>query len=445
MATLGERLRAFLNPPAEKASQTKAPYATSVRAQFHIAAGQNQLRRSTRMLREFADRNEALRTAINWRKQQVSQGAWRIVRTDDEKKAPNPKVVDAVKALLRVVNPKRESLRSLLDQVVEDLLVLDAGCIEKEKTFGGKIVALWGVDGGTIAPDPNWDGRSTKAIRYRQFIDGQLTAELRNDQLIYMMQNPSTHRVLGWSQVETLVQVIEAELYGEAYDYQMLRQAAPAGVLDLGRGLSDEQVESFRQYYESEIAGSKDLAIFGGGDPGSGTGITFERFGWSPREMQRDAYKSWLINKIAFVFQVDKTIFGLVDDVNRSTSNTLTKRTDQGFTSLARLVAEYFTREIVWEIDENHAFEFTDLVSVDPMMLTRKRAIEMSIGVTTPNEIRAEDGKEPVAWGDVPYVASSTPTPDPLEDDEQQPQPKPSGAAKPGDDEDEPAGKRLGN
>jgi hypothetical protein len=413
----------------QKAALTKAPYATSVRAMTTLSSNQTS-RRSARLLRHLADHNEALRTAINWRKQQISQSHWRIVRVDDPKAAPNPKVVQEITTLLRFVNTKRESFRSLLDQVVEDLLILDAGVIEKERTLGGpskrtgsSIEALWAVDGATIAPDPNWDGRDPQAIRYRQYLDGKLVAELRNDQMLYIMQNQTTHRVLGWSQVETLVNIIEAELWGEKYDYDMLRHAAPAGILDIGRGLTPEQVDAFRAYYASEIAGTSDLAIFGGGDPGAGAGVTVQKFGWSPAEMQRTEYKEWLINKIAFVFQVDKTIFGLVDDVNRSTSHTISERTDQGFVSLARLVSEYITREIVWEIDENHGLEFTDLKRLDPLVQAKIDQIYSQIGKTFPDELRARDGEDPVPWGAEPYNATQTPTPQEDKKDDSDPNP----------------------
>lgn len=418
MPSLYDRVRGMFSVPTAKAAKTQAPYATSV-ARMRLVSGYEHGRRSARLLRNFADRSEALRTAINWRKQQVSQANWHIVRTDDPKKAPNPKVEAAIRSLFNIVNSKRESMRSLLDMIVEDILILDAGCIEKEFTFGGQVKYLWAVDGATIAPDPNWDGREQNAIRYRQWIEGRLITELRNDQMIYMMQNPSTHRVFGWSPVETLVNVIEAELYGEKYDYELLRKAAPPGILDLGGGLQDEQVTAFREYWKSEIEGTGDTPIMGGGDPGR-KGLVWEKFGWSPAEMQRDAYKSWLINKIAFVFQIDKTIFGLVDDVNRSSAKTMSERTDQGFVTLARLVSEYFTREIVWHFDENHGFEFTDLTLRDPLTQAKIDQIYSQIGVVTPNELRAERfGTDPVEWGDAPYNSQSSATPDPLSDNEE--------------------------
>lgn len=434
--SIGESLRSFLfgiEPKTQKGALTKAPYATNVRASLYEPTQVN--RRGARYLRNFADYSEPLRTAINWRKQQISQARWRIVRSDNPKKPPDERIVKQAQQLFRFINPKRESFRTLMEQVVEDLLVLDAGAIEIEKTLGGDVVALWAVDGATIAPDPNWDGRDPNAIRYRQYIDGRVVAELRNDQMLYMQANPSTHRVLGWSPVETLVNIVEAELYGEKYDFNMLRHAAPAGILDIGRGVGPEQVEAFREYYRTEIEGTEQIAIFGGGDPGQGSGITFQKFGYSPAEMQRTEYKTWLINKIAFVFQLDKSIFGLVGDVNRANGKTMSDRTDQGLAALARLRDDYVTREIIWQLDPSgvHAFETMDLVVTDPLAQAKVWQLHMQMGATTPNEVRAAQGiepfpgseKDPEHWANLPYPfnqnTAAQPEVDPLEPDPENP------------------------
>ena len=419
MATIVERMRSFLGIET-KAAQTAAPYAKAV-GPFRIVQGGLRSAAGAKMLRQFADNCEPVRTAINWRKQQVAQARHRIVRIDDPRRPPDPRVVDAANRLFQFINPKRESFRSLMDMEIEDLLVLDAGCIEKEKCVGpskdtgSKIAALWAVDGSTIEPDPNWDGSDPKAIRYRQYLDGKLHTELRNDQLVYMMQTPTTHRLRGMSQVETLVAVIESSLFGERYARELLRNAAPPGMLYLGTGLSDQQVDSFRERYKSEVLGSGEMMV-GGGGTGS---PDFIKFGWSPRDLLFDEYRQWLINIIAFVFQIDKTIFGMVDDVNRSTSKTMSARTDQGFVALARLVAEYITREIISEIDPNHGFEFLDLVVTDPLIQAKIDQVYSTIGALTPNEIRAERfGLDPVPWGDAPYNATGSATPDPLSEDE---------------------------
>ncbi len=468
MPSIVDRVRAalavaFTKSPTAQSSYGTGPYA---KARVQIAVQGYDPRAGARMLRSFSRHNEWVRLAVNVRTRQISQAKWKLVRNDDPKKAPDLRVVKTVRELLRFVNPKRESFRSLLDQVIEDVLVLDAGCVEKEHSIGGEIVALWGVDGATIVPDPSWDGSDAAAPRYFQVIDGRQVAQLRNDQLIYIMGSPSTYSPLGWSIVETLVRAIEADLYGERYDFDMLKQAAPAGLLDLGRGLSRQELEAAREYYESDIAGTKDLMIVGFmGDPaaapGQGGAAAYTPFARSNREQQRDFYKTWLVKKIACVFELDPTVFGITGDVNRSTSRTLSSRTDEGHVGLANLIAEFLTRELVWEIDERHDFEFHGIVRRDEERQAAVDKVYMSIGCTTPNEIRAREGLDPFPgsvaggapiathWANLPYpfnmdvgAPQTQPDGDSPEDGADNPGAKPE----PGDDdpEDEPAGKQEG-
>jgi hypothetical protein len=393
-----------------KAATAKTSYATGpygrVRVQMDRLGGDP--RSGAKMLRSFSRNCVPLRTAYNRRKQQISQAKWRVIRLDDPKAEANPAVVAAVTKLLRTVNPKGESFRSLLDQVMEDYLTLDAGCIEKEKTFGGAVKWLWAVDGATIVPDPDWDGTDPGAARYFQYVDGRKVAELRNDQLVYIMGTPTTYSPIGWSRTETLVRAIEAILYGDQYDYEMLRQTAPAGILDLGRGLQAEQVQAYREYYENEIAGGKDIAIFGGGEVGPGSGVTFTPFQRSARDMERASYREWLVKMVAMVFEMDPTIFGITGDVNKSASKTLQVRTDEGHVADANLIAEFIEREIISEFDENHGFEFEDLNARDEMAQAKIDQIYSSIGVETPNSILVREGRDKVPWGEQPYAATQS-------------------------------------
>lgn len=401
--------------PVNKGQRSRAPFAVTMRTTWGAPWDR---RRSSRMLRHFAHTNEWIRVAIDRRKQQISQANWHIARIDDPNEKPDPRVVKAVGELFRYVNPKRESLRSLLDQVLEDLLVLDAGVIEIDKALGGAIKGLFAVDGATIAPDPNWDGTDQKAVRYRQYIDDNVYASWRNDEMIYMMASPMTTSSIGWSKVETLIRIIEAELYGEDFDYDMLRQTAPAGVLQVG-GLPDAQVKEFRAYYDEEIAGSRDIAIIGDGGDGEGE-LKFVSFTRSPAEMQRAEYKKWLATKIAAVFQMDLGVFNLTEQIHKSIGEKQERLTDDGHIALAKLVEEYFTREIVWQFDENHAFRFSDLNDHDAITRGKLDEQYIRIGALTPNEIRARAGFKPVEWGDNPWAMAKGMGPIPKEPPEAQ-------------------------
>jgi len=407
--SLLDNLRALL---ATKARGSKDTYANGGR----IAASNGlkawnfeEPRKRAQQLRRFADNNEFVRTAINRRKRQIGQAKWRLVRRDNPNAQPDVAVEKALRDLFDQVNSKHESFRSLMDQVIEDILVLDAGCIEKEKTLGGQIANLWAVDGASIKPDPDWDGSSPRAIRYRQFIDGQCVATFRNDQLIYIMANPSTHRVFGWSPLETLFRVVRAELYGGDYEFDMLRQMAPNKALYLGPGVTDQQRERFIEYWENEIAGQKAMAVLSGGDrEGKGEPKVID-LGGDNLEMRLQFYR-WLATKVAAVFEMDLLVFNLSESVHKSVGNTLSARTDEGANGLASLISEFITREIVWEIDPSraHAFEFDDLNARDAMAQAKIDQIYMNIGVTYPNEIRARDGKDPVDWGQQPWASQTS-------------------------------------
>jgi hypothetical protein len=420
----------------QKARKTQAIYGRAMRTNF--APGQP--RRGSKLLRNFANNNEWLRGAINRRKHALARARWHVVRTDDPKAPPDKKVVTAVNALFKNVNNERESFRSLLDKVTEDFLVLDAGCIEKVRNAAGGIAELYAVDGASIKVDPKWTAKDKNKPRYYQY-DGSIEiAQLSNDDLIYMMANPSTFSPIGWSPVETLVRAIEAILYADAYDYEMLRQNAPEGLLDLGRGISPEQVVEFREYYANEIQGSKELAIWGGGgDDSVSSGPKFIPFKGQDTA-GRQAYKTWVVGMIAFVLEMDKTAFNLTDTANRASATVTSVKTDEGLIALATLLAEYIEREIIWEIDENHGFEFTDIIARDEIAQAKVDQIYLVQGVITANEVRTREGQDKVAWGDIPFAMPKTGTlvkPDGTPIDQTPPPPAAANPNQPGGGPDE--------
>lgn len=399
---------------------TQPPYASYIN-RFRATNGSSK--RGARLLRQFSETNPVVRGVINRRKHALARAKFSLVRLDDPRQAPDPTVVKRFNDLTRFMNPTMESFETVTQKIAEDILVLDAGCIEKVRNVGGEIIALWPVDGATITVDGRWElTANPNSPRYRQYEDFRLQASLRNDQLIYMQHNPRTNTPIGWSPVETLVKTIESLLYADDYDDDYLKQNMPQGILDLGPGTSAQALEAFREYYEREIAGTRSLAITGSPDPSVNATVKFNPFTRTDTIENRLEYKKWLATLIATVFEIDLTAVGIVESVNRANGKTGQEQSDTGLVGLASTIARYYTRELVWEIDPDgtHGFVFDGLVPRDELTQAKIDQVYSGIGVYVPNDIRTREGLPRVEWGDEPYNAQGTATPDPLDEDEQQ-------------------------
>src|SRR5262245_31530170 len=123
------------------------------------------------MYRTWAEHSEWVRAAVNIRKTQVSNSEWEIVKFDSQGPEPSPALQQRVKSLFTVPNPKSDSWRTFIEPIIEDLLVLDAGVIEKERTLRGELVGLWPVDGAKIRVSTIWDGTIEDEPRYFWYPD----------------------------------------------------------------------------------------------------------------------------------------------------------------------------------------------------------------------------------------------------------------------------------
>jgi hypothetical protein len=328
-------------------------------------AGQSTVqKRSVNMLRKWSRNNPWIRAAINLRRQQISRARWDIVTIDGESQA-NVEVVHQIKHLLRDPNTRMDSWRSFIEPVVEDILVLDQGCIEKELTVGARagrstnpIKNLWPKDGSRIAFDPSWDGSNLKKPRYFEYDDtGKVVADYKNEEMVVIVANKVTYSPLGLSPLEVLAETIEADLRAAKYNNNIVEQATPPGIIDLGEGVRPDQVDAFKSYWEGEIAGKSQTAITGGGK-----GVKWIPMAQSNRDMQFMEWQIYLARKICAVFGVQPQDIGLNFDVNKSTSEYGAAFTaDNGIAPLCELIADYITREIVWLYDRNLRFVYTDV------------------------------------------------------------------------------------
>lgn len=347
--------------------------------------------------RFWAEHSEWVRGAINIRRSQVASAEWDIVPADPKK--PYSKRLQAeIKDKFTQPNTAGDTYRTLIEPVVEDILVLDAGVIEKERTVGGGIANLWAVDGGTIRVSEVWDGSSPNDARYFWYPDHKERARFTNDELVYIMANRRSNSVVGLSALETLKLTIEAELYAHDYNRRQVVGAAPDGVMDLGKGASQTDIDRFREFFESEMTYGGTVGFIGGTEQAK-----WIPFRGSNRDMQFLEWQIYLVRKIAVVFGLSPQDLGVTFDVNRSTSEVqLQISEDRGLRPLMSLIQDHLTDEIVWDPSyggrgNNLAFRYKALNLKESTARAEMNKLALA-GVPWKlfNEARVDEGREPI-------------------------------------------------
>ena len=352
---------------------------------------------NARVYRHWAKSSEWVRGAISIRRAQVSSAEWDIVPYNQRQRYSR-RAAEEIKELFRTPNPANDSYRGFIEPVTDDLLTLDAGCIEKVRSLDGRLRELWPVDSATVRVEARWAGEADRA-RYYWYPDGHtMEAAWKNEDFIYMMMNPRTDMPIGLPPLETLRGAVEAEMAAHEYNRRQVENAAPDGIINLGEGFTEPQVNRFREFFESEVAGRGPLGFIGGSkDPG------FIKFRDSNRDQQFLEWQIYLVRKIAVVFGLTPQDLGVTFDVNRSTSEIqLQVSEDRGLRPLMSAIQEYLTEEVVWDRSfggpaNNLAFRFTALNLKES---TAKAAIYEKALAGVPwrfiNEARVDEGREPI-------------------------------------------------
>lgn len=354
-------------------------------------------RANARLFRNWADHSEWVRAAIDLRKDQVARAEWDIVPVDP--KLPYSEALRArIKGVITGANPRDKSYETAINMILEDYLILDAGCAEKEFTLRGEVARYWPVDGATVRVSTIWDGEDPGEDRFFWYPDHQKRASWIDREFMYMMGTETTHRVVGLSPLETLKMAIDSELGASSYNDRQMRQAAPDGMLDLGEGARPDQVEDFKSFWAAEVAGRGAMAILGG----------TKNAKWVPfRQSNRDAqfleWQEYLVRKICAVFKISMSDLGFTKDVNRANGSVDQENTeDRGIRPLLGEVETFFTTGVVQDEGfggpaNNLKFGYTALNLKESATQAKINSYALAGAPwKTVDEARHDDGRAPI-------------------------------------------------
>ncbi|MFG7180678.1 phage portal protein [Burkholderia pseudomallei] len=341
-------------------------------------------------LRMLADSWDLLRIVIETRKDQLDQLEWQI-RYRDESKRPD----DRCKAMVQFFeNPDRVSTWSdWVRQVLDDLFVIDAPCIQPRFTKGGALYSLEIMDGATIKPLYDVQGRVPMPPdpAFQQIIKGLPVVDYTFDELLYRPRNRRSWKAYGFSPVEQIIMTINTGIRRNVATLQYYTDGSlPDSIVGLPDTWNAEQIRMFQEYWDELLSGNTAERRKTRFMPGAGHYVETREPGL------KDEFDEWLARIVCYCLSVEPTPF--IKAQNRAVAQTAREQSiAEGQAALKKwlkrlidgIMAKYMNSpdlEFVW--NENDA--------VDPLQQAQIDQIYLASQVVVPNEVRQSLGMDPL-------------------------------------------------
>jgi len=355
---------------------------------------QDEIRSSLPPIIEKAIDEKAKREAVRWF---FKAWAKRVKQNAEEHKYK-------VKCILEHPNQTETTFRTLLELVLDDILIYDSGVIVKNYDYLGNLAEIYPLPGQEVKIYRNEDRTIPKAPEpaYVWEDKGVIRAEFTNDELLYISQNPQ-QTGYGVSPLEVAAYIITASLYADEYNIDYFKNSnVPPGVLNLGENVSEDQRQMFQNLWEQEVQGRgglHKLLITSGSDKLDFIPMRVQ----SNRDMQMMEYLKWTVAIKCAVYGISPQDIGFVLDFHRTTAEVQAKLSQaRGVKTLLNLLASFFNEEIVKaEFGfQDVKFEWQSAELKDDIQQSQVDRLDMDSGVISINERRKKLGKKPIEGGD---------------------------------------------
>lgn len=216
------------------------------------------------ILREFADSCDLFRLALDTLEDRLCSLKWeiRLIALPGEKKkdlqARQAKDTRIAKLTNFWRKPDGITLWSKWARMVlEDMLVIDAGCIYKERDLKGKIASLRVIDGATINRQITDQGFTPPppSVAYQQVLYGIPAFDLTTEDLTYVMRSPRTWKRYGFSQVEKTLSHIGIALRRQEFLNAYYTSGNMPEALCFLENLPIDRVKEVQDWFDTVMAG----------------------------------------------------------------------------------------------------------------------------------------------------------------------------------------------
>lgn len=247
-----------------------------------------------------------------------------------------------------------------------------------------------------------------KAINgyYPQYVQVYQTAvvnEFYPWELCFGVRNPSTFinaNGYGCSELEDLINVVTALLWGDEYNRRFFSQgSAPKGLLRIKGGMNEKVLQQFKQQWQAMISG----VMQSWKTPVVEADVDWIDLQKNNRDMEYSSWMEYLIKLACAIYSIDPTEIGW--DISRSGGNSglfegsqaerLQHSKDKGLYPILKFIQRKINKYIVEQINPDFEFVFMGLNG-----MTIEKELEMDIkkigSFATINEIREKWDMKPI-------------------------------------------------
>lgn len=352
------------------------------------------------VLRSLADSYDLMRLVIETRKDQLEGLSWKIAPKDKDQVSDNDPRIKALTKFLRRPDGVHR-WKAWIRMLAEDMLVIDAATIYVRRTMGGDVYSLDLIDGATMQPLIDDQGRrpAPPAAAYQQRLKGLPAVGYSADTIIQAVRNPRTHELYGYPPVEQVINIVETALYRQTFQKQFYTEGTtPDLIFSVPNSWSASQTKEFESWWNELLSGNL----------GERRRSRFVPEGVKPINVKEGALKDeadeWLCRIVCYAFKVSSQ-WG-VKQMNRATADNASEQAAmEGLEP-----TKGWVKETIDEVIETQ-FGFDDLQflweEADEMGTKEQSEVndrDLKNASTTINAVRAKRGEPPVEGGDEPLV-----------------------------------------
>lgn len=390
------------------------------------------------VLRRAAMSVHVARICINVLKEKITKTKWVIKPIDGENSGEDDDArIKKVTEFFRHPNGNDETFRTLMDKMLEDLLVLDAVAVEKTRYPNGQLAELFFIDAATIRPvfdefgnqdipiplATKDEGMKELPVSYVQVMNnsqyggpesGEIVAAWAKKDFIYFHMHPQGAMEgigYGLSPLEGVLSVVANILNADNYNGSYFEEGSfPPVILQIMGQIGQREVEAYREYLQSELNGNFHRpAILAGGTDAKVLNLK----DLSNRDMEFMEYMKFMSRLLAAAYGLSGQDIGITEEVgSKNVSETMNDLSNQkGYGSILHLLKEVFNQEIIWKDFGYDDLEFDWVVedTTNAKDLADILTKHLQAGLITLNEARIEIGKQPFGeWADVPSILTTS-------------------------------------